>query len=81
MTQDPSRVSTQEITELLKILSGQAEAIINPDKLGAVYKDIDIYGLAALLVRLRKLIEEHSIHVVAALAEMHTRIDKLEVDA
>ncbi len=78
MTEEHNLVSTQEMNELLKILSGQAVVIVNPDKLDGVYKDVDIYGLAALLVGLRKLIMEHSQLTIEAMAEIHERIDALE---
>ena len=71
---EPNLASVEEMLILLRILSGETPVIINPEKLmetGELFKDIDIYGVAACLNGLRKLIESGN-------AELEKRIEYLE---
>ena len=71
---EPNQTSKQDMIALLRILAGDTATIINPELLledGELFKEIDIYGLAATINGLRVLIEN-------SFGELEKRIEKLE---
>ena len=78
---EPHQTSVEELLILLRILAGETPVIINPEKLmesGELFKDIDIYGLAACLNGLRKLIESGNAELESRILFLEERIEALE---
>ena len=78
---EPSQISKQEMVELLKILSGEKQTIINPEMLmedGKLFAKVDIYGLAAVVSGLKTLIERSHGALEEKILWLDERVDSLE---